>query len=388
MEQTNKCLFTPRLLVHIYTLDVHTLRKIAKILHGQMGKLMRATSSRLTHAKQKLRSLRSKPKPTMPVYCVSKFTELFDGPNLSPDYPHGEFTVRFDVDRPFINPATATKKSCVALPTSKPEPNPESAKMKHEMLSAIKKLSSRSSRSRTPTPRSSAPITPTPGSHSPDTTPCLSPPSSVYSRATSASKPFTPLLKSPDPRPLGGYFVFNAPDGGFCDTRHLFENTAVPARILIAALAVLIEEADARDVHAVEEFRARLPRFGAWVKEKEGDERGERVEFGDGIAGGGWEEGVEWLRSHWVYEGHKRAVGAKVIRRINAAEKGVEIKVVGSSEDGTEVSDIGNENETGVLELPEIIPKKEDDGDEPEVLRGRSRTPRRATSAKRSLGVL
>ena len=147
---------------------------------------------------------------------------------------------------------------------------------------------------------------------------------------------------------------------------------------------------------AVEEFRARLPRFSAWVKEKEGDDGGERLGFGDGIVGGGWEEGLEWLRSHWVYEGHKRAVVAKATRRANVAEKSVEIKGVGNPEDGTAVLEIGNENKEGFdrqcteddLELPQIISEAEKDDDKSEVSRGRSRTPRRATSAKRSFRVL
>ena len=151
-----------------------------------------------------------------------------------------------------------------------------------------------------------------------------------------------------------------------------------------------------RDVNAVEEFRARLPRLSAWVKENEGDDRGERLGFGDGIAGGGWEVGLEWLRSHWVYECHKSAVVAKGTRRANVREKGVEINGVGSPEDGAELLETGNEDEEGFdqqcteddLELPQIVSEAEKNDDKSEVSRGRSRTPRRATSAKRSFRVL
>ena len=346
---------------------------------------MGATSSRLPPRKQKFRSQRSQSKnlvhqPIMPVYRTSKFTELFDRPGI-PAYPPSKFTEHFDIDFPFINPAApGTEKARADLQMSKSETLPEPNKPK-QALSPIRELSS----------RPSTPVTPTPRSQSLDTMPCLSP-SSVYSRASSASKPFFPI-GDPEPHQSGAYFVFNGSDGEFCDTRHLFEATAVPARVLIAVLAVLIEEADMRDVNIVEEFRARLPRFSAWVKEKVGGDRGEKLRFGDSVAG--WELGDEfaWLRSQWVYEGHERAVVAIAAGRANVVKAGDKIKGVGSPRDGTKLSEIGNENEQGSfakcseddLELPENISKADDDGDRSEVSRGRCRMPRRATSAKRTL---
>ena len=345
---------------------------------------MGATSSRLPPRKQKLRGHRSQSKtpvhqPIMPLYRTSKFTELFDSPGI-PAYPHSKFTEHFDIDFPFINPtAPETEKARADLQMSKPEIMSEPVSPK-QALSPIRELSS----------RPSTPVTPTPRSQSLDIMPCLSP-SSVYSRASSASKPFFPI-DSPEPPQSGAYFVFNGPDGEFCDTRHLFENTAVPARILIAALSVLIEEPDVRDVNIVEEFRARLPRFSAWVKEKEEGDRGERLGFGDGVAVRELGDEFAWLRSQWVYEGHQRAVVAIAAARANVVKAGDMIKRVGSPRDGTKLSEIGNENEQGTflkcseddLELPEIISKADDDGDKSELSRGRCRMPRRATSAKRN----
>ena len=139
----------------------------------------------------------------------------------------------------------------------------------------------------------------------------------------------------------------------------------MPVKVLVAAVEVLAEQGDAGDVNVVREFRVRLPRYGAWVKER--------------TQGGNCEEEVAWLRSQRVYAGHERAVLAKA--GVNSVGKGGEAKGVGRSEDGVEVLEAGDGNGEGSfrrcsddgVELPESVSEA----------RGRDRTPRRATSAKR-----
>lgn len=132
----------------------------------------------------------------------------------------------------------------------------------------------------------------------------------------------------------------------------------MPIRVLVAALKVLVGEGDGRDMDLV---RAEM-----------------RVGFGDGGGDGVGlvEEEWAWVRIRWVYEGCERAV----VEKADLVEEGVEVKGVGSLKDGAvrRCSDDG-------LEVPKILAEADGDDVKREVSRGRSRTPRRATSAKRRL---
>ena len=134
--------------------------------------------------------------------------------------------------------------------------------------------------------------------------------------------------------------------------------------VLVAVLKVLVGDGGVRDVDLVRAERGRLERFGNGG--------------GEAVVERGL--GEEWalVRSQWLYEGCERAVGKAHLVEKGVEVKGIEVKGAGSLEDGA-VRRCSDDD----LELPEILVEADGDDTEREISRGRNRTPRRATSAKR-----
>lgn len=122
-------------------------------------------------------------------------------------------------------------------------------------------------------------------------------PSSIYSRATDDSKAFTSTPESAISKQAhtGAYFIYR--DGEeICDTRQLFENTAAPPHLLIAALAVLTGDASLEGIKALDQYRSNLPKFWKYVHRPHLEE----TELD--------RETLEWRGSQQVFEKRENAL--------------------------------------------------------------------------------
>lgn len=204
-------------------------------------------------------------------------------------------------------------------------------------------------------------------------------PTSLYSRATSDSKPFASTSEAELSKKAGAYFVFH--DGkDTCDTRVLFENSTVKAIVLVAAMQVLTGEASAADVGYVNRHRSTLPRYRAY-SETHG------YSFREDI-----EEDV-WLRNQkvWAKRGYAVAKKEEWVSVCTYVGNSAQYPDIGF-EDGEE-----NKQPRGKKEEPlahdydfwdEVEPsgmafrnRIKDDGHKEEP-RGRSRSSHRATAAR------
>ena len=200
---------------------------------------------------------------------------------------------------------------------------------------------------------------------------------SVYSRPSTDSKPFIPIdgskestpsaqPQSPEKEKLGAFFVFY--DGAdICDTRHLFGDAAVDAKILINTLEVLTGKGDAKMVGDVNRFRLQL--LGS--SQSRVDERDAESSLGE-------EDGEGyWLSSERTWRKHVKAI---LERERVAIVNGYIDDTVGESPD-TEEGDVDfwDEGQAPELETPIL-----EFGIGEQGWRGRSLSKRQSTAARGS----
>lgn len=291
-------------------------------------------------------------KNTMPVYRTSKFTEHFDAPTMHLD---DEMIEACPIPFPSKHEECSIQGQSGPL-TPIPETRSSSPSSNLELSDLIQY-----------TPSSQPAHLPT---HDPNlepsdlraSTPSSRPlsraanlsPSSIYSRGTDDSKPLTSTPDSSFLKQEPAYFIHHTDSGEICDSRLLFENTAVPKPLLVAALAVLIGEVSLESIRQIDEYRFHLPRFNDYLNGSDIEKRGD-----------------EWHSSQKVFEKYENAVTANVSEETCA-------QILADSYPSIRLADIfirgsqGNVEVQRMLSMDEVVERE----------RGRSVTRRTATGAK------
>ena len=187
-------------------------------------------------------------------------------------------------------------------------------------------------------------------------------PTSIYSRATSDSKPISSsILPGFQKQQRGAYFIYHNPgtvagEYGSCDTRQLFEGTFVRPYVLLTALQVLTGEGSVEDIEIIEHYRSELPRYGTYI----------HIPYAENLYESAGLTGDDWSETQEAWERYESAV----------LDESPSQNYVEGMDDN-----LGSWDEIEISGVESLSLDLEDDEDE-DALRGRSRTSKRATAAR------
>lgn len=243
------------------------------------------------------------------VYRKSKFTENFSEDGLKPVERKSKFTEHFDI--------SMTDQDMQAMCTTAPCESAHLEKSKPAAAHPINRADLALKSSSWTPPSKSAAETAYPS------------PMSVYSRASTDSKPFVPIGESSEssrsrsPGQLKAFFVFQDGDD-ICDTRHIFGDAAVDAKTLVDTLEVLTGKGSAKTVRDINCVRSTLSQSSQAKAANTDAHNSSRQEK---------DIGAYWSTSQKTWRKHAKAILEK--ERVSIINGYIEDPAIGSAESAT-----------------------------------------------------